>query len=137
MRPALGVRDRGGAAAEDASGAPHHADRARSGPRTACGSRDRDCNDTALLLADSVEQRGADHQHDSDGLDDGDGEDLALSTLDAELAAERLAVATARLVQREAAARLLRRIDQAVVRFATDLGRPDEAVQPQTLPTRA
>lgn len=35
------------------------------------------------------------------------------------------------------AARLLRRIDQAVVRFATDLGRPDEATQPQTLLTSA
>jgi hypothetical protein len=35
------------------------------------------------------------------------------------------------------AARLLCRIDQAIVGFATDLGRPNEAPQPQTLPTSA
>jgi hypothetical protein len=32
---------------------------------------------------------------------------------------------------------LLRRIDQAAVRFATDLGCPYEATRPQTLPTNA
>jgi uncharacterized membrane protein YccC len=59
-------------------------------------------NDTALLLADNLKQRGAD-QHDSKGRNDGDEEeDLALGIVDAELAAERLAVATSRLVQREA-----------------------------------
>jgi hypothetical protein len=31
------------------------------------------------------------------------------------------------------AARLLRRIDQAVIRLGTDLGRPGEAIQPQTV----
>lgn len=59
-------------------------------------------NDTALLLADSLEGRGAHHQDDSEGRHDGDGEDSALGIVDAELAAERLAVATERLVQREA-----------------------------------
>jgi uncharacterized membrane protein YccC len=53
-------------------------------------------NETALLVADRVEQRDLDHRADAD---DGDGADLALRILDAELAAERLAVATRRLVQ--------------------------------------
>jgi hypothetical protein len=61
-------------------------------------------NDTALLLADSVEQRGADHRGTFEGRDarDGDGEAFTLGILDAELAAEHLAVATERLVQRAA-----------------------------------
>jgi hypothetical protein len=61
-------------------------------------------NDTALLLANSVEQRGADHRGDSDGRDsgEGDGEAFTLGILDAELAAEGLAVATKRLAQCEA-----------------------------------
>jgi hypothetical protein len=61
-------------------------------------------NDTALLLADSVEQRGADHRDAFGGRDacDGDGEAFTLGILDAELAAESLAVATKRLVQRRA-----------------------------------
>jgi uncharacterized membrane protein YccC len=53
-------------------------------------------NETALLVADRVEQRDLDHRADAD---EGDGADLALRILDAELAAERLAVATRRLVQ--------------------------------------
>jgi hypothetical protein len=60
-------------------------------------------NDTALLLADSLQRRGVNHQDDSEGRDDGDGEDSALSIADAELAAERLAVATQRLVEHETA----------------------------------
>jgi hypothetical protein len=61
-------------------------------------------NDTALLLADSMEQRGADHRDAFEGRDarDGDGEAFTLGILDAELAAEGLAVATKRLVQRTA-----------------------------------
>jgi hypothetical protein len=61
-------------------------------------------NDTALLLADSVEQRGADHRGAFEGRDagEGDGEAFTLDILDAELAAEGLAVATERLAQREA-----------------------------------
>jgi hypothetical protein len=59
-------------------------------------------NDTALLLADGVGHRGADQRHDSEGRDDGDGGGLALGILDAELAAESVAVATERLVQRDA-----------------------------------
>src|SRR5438309_490078 len=61
-------------------------------------------NDTALLLADSVEQRGADHRGAVKGRDagEGDGEAFTLDILDAELAAEGLAVATERLAQREA-----------------------------------
>jgi uncharacterized membrane protein YccC len=61
-------------------------------------------NDTALLLADSMEQRGADHRDACEGRDarDGDGEAFTLGILDAELAAEHLAVATKRLVQRKA-----------------------------------
>ncbi|MDB5067947.1 MAG: hypothetical protein JWM18_4381 [Chloroflexi bacterium] len=55
-------------------------------------------SDTALLLADSVEQREAGHQHGSPGGDGGGGEDLAMAVLDTELSAERLAVATERLV---------------------------------------
>jgi prepilin signal peptidase PulO-like enzyme (type II secretory pathway) len=55
-------------------------------------------SDTALLLADSAEQREADHRHGSSGGDDGGGEDLAMGILDTELSAERLAVATERLV---------------------------------------
>jgi hypothetical protein len=55
-------------------------------------------NSTALLLADRLEQRGADRPNGSE-RDDGDGEDLALGIVDAELAAERLAVAIERLVQ--------------------------------------
>ncbi|MDT5025070.1 MAG: hypothetical protein QOE61_1496, partial [Micromonosporaceae bacterium] len=58
-------------------------------------------NDTALLLADSLEQWGADRQNHSE-RDDGDGEEVALGIVDAELAAERLAVAIERLVQRDA-----------------------------------
>jgi uncharacterized membrane protein YccC len=57
-------------------------------------------NDTALLLADSVERHGAHHQDRSERYDDGDPKDSALDIVDAELAAERLAVATERLVQR-------------------------------------
>ena len=53
-------------------------------------------NETALLVADRVEQRDLDHRADAD---EGDGADIALRILDAELAAERLAVATRRLVQ--------------------------------------
>jgi hypothetical protein len=61
-------------------------------------------NDTALLLADSVEQRGADHRGAFEGRDagEGDGEAFTLDILDAEPAAEGLAVATERLAQREA-----------------------------------
>jgi uncharacterized membrane protein YgaE (UPF0421/DUF939 family) len=61
-------------------------------------------NDTAVLLVDGVEQRGADHRGDFEGRDvrDSDGEAFTLGILDAELAAERLAVATERLVQRGA-----------------------------------
>jgi hypothetical protein len=59
-------------------------------------------SDTALLLADSVEQRGADHRHGSPGGDGGGGEDLAVGILDTELSAERLAVATERLVHSDA-----------------------------------
>jgi hypothetical protein len=56
------------------------------------GRRRARLNDTALLLADDV----AHHPADFDG---GDGEELTLAILDTELAAERLAVATERLVQ--------------------------------------
>jgi hypothetical protein len=58
-------------------------------------------NDTAVLLADSVEQRGAGHRGDLPARDarDGDREAFTLDILDSELAAERLAVATERLVQ--------------------------------------
>jgi hypothetical protein len=68
------------------------------------GRRRARLNDTALLLADSVEQRGANHRGDFEGRDarDGEGEAFTLGILDAELAAERLAVATERLVQRAA-----------------------------------
>ncbi len=63
-------------------------------------------NDAALLLAEGVEQRGAHHRDAFEGRDardgDGDGEAFTLGILDAELAAERLAVATERLAQREA-----------------------------------
>lgn len=48
-------------------------------------------NVTVLLVADRVEQRDADHRADGH---EGDGADLALRIFDAELAAERLAVAT-------------------------------------------
>jgi hypothetical protein len=34
-------------------------------------------------------------------------------------------------------ARLLRRIDQVIVKFATDLGGADAATQPESLPTSA
>ncbi|MGA9694002.1 MAG: hypothetical protein WBR33_21670, partial [Pseudonocardiaceae bacterium] len=63
------------------------------------GRRRARLNDAALLLADSVEQRGADHRGDFEGRDarDGDGEAFTLGILDAELAAEGLAVATERL----------------------------------------
>jgi uncharacterized membrane protein YccC len=53
-------------------------------------------NETALLVADRGEQRDADPR--ADGRD-GDGADLALRIFDTELAAERLAVATCRLIQ--------------------------------------
>ncbi len=68
------------------------------------GRRRARLNDAALLLADSVEQRGADHRGDFEDRDprDGDGEAFTLGILDAELAAEGLAVATERLAQREA-----------------------------------
>ena len=68
------------------------------------GRRRARLNDTALLLADSVEQRGADHRGDFEGRDarDGDGEAFTLGILDAELAAEGLAVATERLAKRAA-----------------------------------
>ncbi len=68
------------------------------------GRRRARLNDTAVLLADSVEQRGADHRGAFEGRDarDGDGEAFTLGILDAELAAEGLAVATKRLVQRAA-----------------------------------
>lgn len=61
-------------------------------------------NDTALLLADSVEPRGADHRGAFEDRDAraSDGEAFTLEILDAELAAESLAVATERLAQREA-----------------------------------
>jgi Cytochrome bd terminal oxidase subunit I/Fusaric acid resistance protein-like len=61
-------------------------------------------NDTGLLLADSVEQRGADHRGAFEGRDarEGTGEAFTLGILDAELAAERLAVATERLAQCDA-----------------------------------
>ena len=55
-------------------------------------------NDTALLLADSLERGGADHQDDAASRDEGD---RVLALLDVELAAERLAVATKQLVQHE------------------------------------
>ncbi len=60
-------------------------------------------NDAALLLADSVEQRGADRRGAFEDRDAraGDGEAFTLGILDAELAAEGLAVATERLAQRE------------------------------------
>jgi hypothetical protein len=58
-------------------------------------------SDTALLLADSVGQGEADHQHGSPGRGDGGGEDLAMGILDTVLSAERLAVATERLVRRD------------------------------------
>lgn len=69
------------------------------------GRRRARLNDTALLLADSIEQRDADHRDDVEGRDarDGDGEAFTLGILDAELAAERLAVATERLVQHDQA----------------------------------
>jgi hypothetical protein len=65
------------------------------------GRRRTRLNDTALLLADSVE-RGADQRGELEGRDatGSDGEAFTLGVLDAELAAERLAVATGRLVQR-------------------------------------
>jgi hypothetical protein len=59
-------------------------------------------NDAALLLADSVEQRGADRAFEDRDSCAGDGEAFTLEILDAELAAEGLAVATERLAQREA-----------------------------------
>jgi fusaric acid resistance family protein len=61
-------------------------------------------NDAALLLADSVEQRGADRRGAFKDRDTcaRDGEAFTLEILDAELAAEALAVATERLAQREA-----------------------------------
>ena len=61
-------------------------------------------NDTGLLLADSVEQRGADHRGAIEGRDarERDREAFTLDILDAELAAEGLAAATERLAQREA-----------------------------------
>ncbi|MBV9029121.1 MAG: FUSC family protein [Pseudonocardiales bacterium] len=60
-------------------------------------------NDTALLLADSLERGGAERQDDPERRHEGDrdGAHRALALLDAELAAERLAVATERLVQHE------------------------------------
>ena len=68
------------------------------------GRRRARLNDTAVLLADGVAQRGADHRGSFEGGDarDGDGDAFTLGILDAELAAERLAVATERLVQRAA-----------------------------------
>ena len=56
-------------------------------------------NDAALLLADSADHRGAFEDRDARA---GDGEAFTLGILDAELAAEGLAVATERLAQREA-----------------------------------
>jgi Fusaric acid resistance protein-like len=68
------------------------------------GRRRARLNETGLLLADSVEQRGADHPGALEGRDAraGDGEAFTLSILDAELAAEGLAVATERLAQCDA-----------------------------------
>jgi uncharacterized membrane protein YgaE (UPF0421/DUF939 family) len=64
------------------------------------GRRRARLNDTALLLVDGVER----HRGDFGGRDarGGDGEALTPGILDAELAAEDLAVATERLVQRAA-----------------------------------
>ncbi len=61
-------------------------------------------NDAALLLADSVEQRGADHRGAFEGryARERVGEAFTLDILDAELAAEGLAVAAERLAQCEA-----------------------------------
>ena len=61
-------------------------------------------SDAALLLADSVEQRGADRRGAFDDRDAcaGDEEAFTLEILDAELAAEGLTVATERLAQRDA-----------------------------------
>jgi uncharacterized membrane protein YccC len=56
------------------------------------GRRRARLNDTALLLADAV----ANHPADFEG---GDGETLTLAIVDTELAAERLAIATERLVE--------------------------------------
>ncbi|MGH3821212.1 MAG: hypothetical protein ACRDRE_26420, partial [Pseudonocardiaceae bacterium] len=53
-------------------------------------------NETALLVADRLEQRDPDHSADGH---EGDGADLAWRVFDAELAAERLAVATWRLIE--------------------------------------
>lgn len=53
-------------------------------------------NETALRVAEGLEQRDPDHR--ADGRE-AEGADLALRIFDAELAAERLAVATWRLVQ--------------------------------------
>jgi Fusaric acid resistance protein-like len=53
-------------------------------------------NETVLRVAELLEQRDFDHRADGS---EGDGPDLALRIFDAELAAERLAVATWRLVQ--------------------------------------
>ena len=61
-------------------------------------------NDTGLLLADSVEQRGADHRGAIEGRDarERDQETFASGHPRRELAAEGLAAATERLAQREA-----------------------------------
>ena len=68
------------------------------------GRRRARLNDTGLLLAEGLEQRGADHRDDLEARDarDGDREAFTLGILDAELAAERLATATERLVRRAA-----------------------------------
>jgi hypothetical protein len=67
------------------------------------GRRRARLNDAALLLADGVEQRGADHRGAFEGRDarERDGEAFTLDILDAELAAEGLAVATERLALRD------------------------------------
>jgi uncharacterized membrane protein YgaE (UPF0421/DUF939 family) len=67
------------------------------------GRRRARLNNTALLLGESLDRGAADHPDNSQGRDedDGDRQELLLAVLDAELAAERLAVATERLVEHE------------------------------------
>src|SRR5262249_26552139 len=66
-------------------------------------------NETALLLGENLERSATDHQDDSLGPDEGpdegdrDGQERLLAFLDAELAAERLAVVAEQLVQHESA----------------------------------
>lgn len=65
------------------------------------GCRRARLNDAAMLLAENLERGDAVHQDAAEGGDEGDGQRVAIAVVDAELAGERLAVVTERLVRHE------------------------------------